>query len=207
MDEKISKKLFDSNNRKGTDTKIRILKAAVNALAEDGIEKVTFESVGKRIDMNATQVRYHFTEKSLLVARAIEYVVHSYQDSVISTADGGDGDIQFIETVVKGAHKWANDNKDQRAAFLLFLYLTGNDPHYTEMHTAMFNNGNKRMVKTLTERAKKNGWSDDKLEAISLAIWSIIDGMLIYAMTTKSNYGPNYFMDKSLVAIKTLIDA
>ena len=87
LETSIYARLFPPKNRRGRDTKIKLVEATIEAISELGIENLTYDTVGKKLNTTPAQVKYHFMAKETLIERAIEYVLITYQETALKRLD------------------------------------------------------------------------------------------------------------------------
>src|SRR4051812_39489913 len=95
--EQISRRLFPAKTPKGDRTKLRMIEATIQTIAEEGIDRVTFESVGKRLGFKPAQVRYHFLEKDDLIDKAINFVLIHHHNAIIKQLEKAEGRVKQVQ--------------------------------------------------------------------------------------------------------------
>lgn len=201
----IRAQLFPGKQRRGDNTKVRILKAGVESIAQHGIDNLTFEAVGTLVGMNRAQIRYHFREKEELVDRAIVYAIATAQQIVVSKLEKARDWKSQIHAIVHGFFDWVEHYPTHGSILLLLYYSASFNPKRKEFHTRMTGMGFNRTLAILKGVQKKKGWSESEIANLSLTIWAITDGMMIYHLSTDSRSDPQYFRKQAIMAVSNLL--
>lgn len=199
--EQISRRLFPMRTAKGDRTKMRIVEAAIQSIAEEGIDRLTFESVGKRLGFKPAQVRYHFFEKDDLIAKAIDCVLIQRHESILKKLGRIKNWYEQILCLVNGYFDWCESHPEHGASILLLYYLARVNPKYHALHTRMFDSGSARIVSILSVGQSDHKLSEAEMHSVGLSIWALADGYLLYYLTTKSRKHPRSLRKQCLAAI------
>ncbi len=190
--------LFPPKAGRGEKTKLRIVRAAIACLAKEGVENLTFESVGKRIGINRTQVKYHFKEKDDLVDKTIEYVIATAQLVVVERLSKAKQWKAQINAIVDGFFDWVENNPDQGSVLFLLYYSATFHPRRREFHSKMTEMGFNRTFAVLQSAQKEMGWNQSQVKSLSLSVWALIDGFMLYHLSTNPKKDQQYFRKQAL---------
>ncbi len=197
--------LFPHQLGVGEKTKVRLIQAAIQCLGEQGWNQFTFEAVGTIAGMNRSQVKYHFKDLDTLLKAAIEYTVAVAQRKVIKKMDRAEEGEKQILALVHGFFEWANENPNQGSVLLLLYYLSSLDNHYRELHTKMGAMGDRRIYLALKKIKQKKQWTERELEWRSRSIWAVIDGFVMYLLSSYPKKKMNHYLAPSLSAVAALL--
>lgn len=197
--------LFPPKPGRGEQTKLRIVRAAIECLAKDGIEKLTFESVGKRIGINRAQVKYHFAEKEELIDKAIDYVIATAQKIVIERLAKSNHWKSQIKAIVDGFFDWVEKYPDQGSVLFLLYYSATFNSKRREFHTKMTEMGFNRTYSVLLGAQKEMGWDTGEVKSLSLSVWALTDGLMLYHLSTKPRKDRQFFRKEASRIVNLLL--
>ena len=109
---------------KGEKRKVDIILATIKSINDLGIEKTTFESIGKYIGIHKAHVAYHFKKKDDLILAAIELITLHSQALVISRLEKYKNSKQRLFHYVDAHQFWVEKYTDHVTVFLLFFHLS-----------------------------------------------------------------------------------
>lgn len=180
--EAIYARIFPGRLSKGDQTKIAILRSAIDIIANEGIETLTFESVGKPLGMNRAQVRYHFSQKQEIVDKAIELMLATLQEDIVTKMKTVKNWKDRLDLTVDAVFDLA-ENRPEQAAVLAYLYYSGtSNKKHRELLGRMETMGQERLEAVLSEAGK---WSAKEITSMVYGIWGVIDGCFFYAVSVR----------------------
>jgi AcrR family transcriptional regulator len=124
--------IVESSPRKGDLRKAEIIKAAIDCIAEQGIENITFESIGKKLGMLRAHVAYHFKSKQEIIDRAIEYAIATGQNTTVEEIKKAKTPQEVLAAYVQAPFDWAVRYPKQADLLLLNLYYAQKNTTYKE---------------------------------------------------------------------------
>ncbi len=196
--------LFPPKPGRGERTKLRIVRAAIECLAKDGVEKLTFESVGKRTGINRAQVKYHFKEKEELIDKTIDYIIATAQKIVIERLSKANQWKTQIKAIVEGFFDWVEAYPEQGSVLFLLYYSATFNPKRREFHTKMTEMGFNRTHSVLLGAKKEMGWDEGEVKSLSLSVWAITDGLMLYHLSTQPRKDRQFFRKEALRIVALL---
>lgn len=141
--------LFDFRARKGDLKKIEIIQAAIEVLADQGLENTTYESLALKINSRRAHVAYHFNDKKTIFLAAVKYILGDFQQSVLDSLERAyeekKGPVHVLQSYVDGVFDWASQNPSQLSVMLLLYYQCTLDPDYIELHEKIRKSGSERL--------------------------------------------------------------
>ncbi|PIR34499.1 MAG: hypothetical protein COV37_12860, partial [Bdellovibrio sp. CG11_big_fil_rev_8_21_14_0_20_39_38] len=88
--------LFDLRPRKGDLKKMEIILAAIDVMAEEGIEKTTYDAIAGRIGTRRAHVAYYYKDKNDILMSAIRYIMANYQQILIENMKDEEDGLQML---------------------------------------------------------------------------------------------------------------
>ncbi len=160
-------------------TRVRILDATVELMAEVGIDRVRARAIAERAAVNPALVHYHFGSMSALVAEAAQYaLVSKLGPSIDAFALGA-----TMQEGVKGILDWIIENGRTPAATILAeaTVKATRDPKFR----AWSRNASRRFRSLILERleeGRRSGEIDPSLDlqATSVLLAAALDGLLFH---------------------------
>lgn len=141
--------IFNLKPGRGEERKMKIVLAAIDSLAEKGLEQTTFDSIGKRLRMRRTHVAYYFPNRDELVKACIRYVVAVGQSLIIDQAMATKNWKLRLKAVVEGPFDWLEANPKHASVMLLFYSLAGHSAEYRELQNSIRTMGEQRLASCL----------------------------------------------------------
>lgn len=169
---------------KGDLRRIALVEAAISCMATMGLEKTTYDAIGKKLGVRRSHVAYYYKDLNDLVKDAVRYIIATgaqITDSHLHKAGPG---IKQIEGIVNGSFSWFKKHPDHVAVMLGLYYLAARDPQYKKLNTELRLGGTTRISEALKVIApkKNSSWRQVTADAIN----SMIAGTLIELATTQS---------------------
>lgn len=176
-------KLFEFRPRKGDLKKASIITAAINCLAEEGLEKTTFEAIAKRIGTRRAHVNYYFSSKQKIFLAAIQYIAATYQSISLSCLEEATSDKELLKSYLQGPFKWAKKHPEQLSVMFLLYYLSTFNNDYLELNHQIRKGGASRISYIL--RKENPNLSKKESDKKAKSIQNILSGCLLDVATTK----------------------
>lgn len=176
--------LFEFRPRKGDLKKLEIVKAAIDCLAVEGPESMTYEAIAKRLNTRRAHIAYHFADKNDIYLTAVKYILATAQQITIDHLTKAESGKEMLENYIKSYFLWAKENPQQLSVMLLFYYLCSLKDEYRDLHGQIRKAGIDRLNYILSTKLDKK-LPPQAVQQISREVQSLITGMMIDAHTTK----------------------
>lgn len=206
LEQSIRAELYPGVLRKGNQTKFKIIQVAVEQIAREGIENLTFESVGKPLNMERAQIRYHFREKEELVDRAIEFVIASGQRFVIQRLQKARGWKNQIFAVFDAFFDWVDELPSHGTVLLYLFYSASREERRRALHNKLAEVAFTRIESLLRQSEDFASLSKPRLAALARSIWAVADGTMMQYMTTGPHESSEGYRRQLREAILKLVD-
>ncbi len=171
---------FPQKITQGQKTKLKILRHSVTFLATMGLQNLTFQAIGKKIGLNASQVKYHFRDLDELVLETLRFSISHAQVYVTDRLKGASGWESQIEALYYGFFDWVIKEPHQGRLLLMLYYLSRVHP-YRELSKQLSEMGYRRCHAILKEAKELRRWNEKTLERRTLQVWALLEGYFIYA--------------------------
>lgn len=198
---------FEALNRAPSSSDLKraaILNAVVKILAQEGVDELTFEKIGKRVKMARSHVVYYFPHRDELVMAAIRFAAMSASETILRHLEGADGWKKKLHRYIEGNFAWIEKNPEHATVYTLIYYLSTFKPEYRKLHSEIRRAGSERIAALLEEspaRGKKR-----LIQSYAKAIQGIITGNLIDVMTTDQAAHLKERRQETLDSVNELID-
>lgn len=167
--------LFGYRPGRGEQKKIQILEAVIEILAQEGIQELTFESVGKKVRLGKANVRYHFKTVHEMVEGAFKFITFVAQKLTLEKMERAGTPRAKIEAVVGGAFEWYRNFPMHIPVWGLFCYYSAIDSKLSRLHSVIRAEGRNRLAGIL----KEADYSDREANDLASEIQSLITGTLL----------------------------
>lgn len=195
--------LFDYTPTKGDMKKLEITKAAIECLAEVGIEKTTFESIAKKIGTRRAHIAYHFPEKHKIYLSAIKYVLATYQEYISeSVRIHGTGNDK-LKNYIKATFDWMEENPNQVTVFMLMFYLCAMEHDFMDYYSLVREKELERIKYILREHFD-NSFDKGRSDFIAKTIWNTVHSEIMIVVTNKGKV-PEKALSNSLSTLEYLL--
>lgn len=175
--------LFDLRPRKGDLKKMEIILAAIDVMADEGIEKTTYEAIASRIGTRRAHVAYYYKDKNDIFMSAIRYIMANYQQLLIENMQSAESGTEMLIKYVEGPFIWAERFPAQLKVMLLFYYLCTIKSEFKDLHDQIRKSGVERIQFILTNKMKEN-FESQEAQQVAKMIQNSISGAILDCATT-----------------------
>ncbi|MCK5883997.1 MAG: TetR family transcriptional regulator [Bacteriovoracaceae bacterium] len=175
--------LFDYTPSKGDLKKLEITKAAIECLAQVGIEKTTFEAIAKKIGTRRAHVAYHFPEKHKIFLSAVKYVLATFQEEISKSVDQVDNSRDKLTSYVNASFNWMEKYPEQVTVLMLMFYLCALEHDFMDFYSLMRDKEIERLQHLL--RSGNSLCDNDRIAFISKTIWNTVHSEIMIIVTNK----------------------
>ncbi|MEZ4751271.1 MAG: TetR family transcriptional regulator [Bdellovibrionota bacterium] len=164
---------------------VQVISAVIDLIAEEGIDEVTFESVGKRVGMARSHVVYYFKDRNEMIRQAVRFVGHSAQ-RIISEDLVGIADWEpLLKAYVNANFNWLEQYPRHAAVMLLLYYLASYSKKERDFHSQLRETGRRRLEAILALSPPLKKLSLARRRAMARALQGVVTGALLDAFTTR----------------------
>lgn len=184
--------LFEFRNRKGDLKKIEIIQAAIEVLAEVGLENTTYEALALKINSRRAHVAYHFDDKKKIFLAAVKYILGEFQQSILTSIeaakDNGQGHAKekgapLLHAYIDGVFDWARTSPQQVQIMLMLYYQCTLDKDYLNLHDEVRQAGAERLSYLFLKLPEMK---KERSEKLAKTLQNYLSGTLMDVFTTKS---------------------
>lgn len=167
---------------KGQQKKKEIIEAAIEIIATQGIDVLTFDSIASSIGVGKSNVVYHYANKQDIVAACVELIVIKGLE-VIKDRLNEKGD--NIQEYLHGNIQWLEKYPKHAPIFMYFLYVATFDLRYKELFQKIRLEGQNRISLFLISEGVN--MPVKMVKRTSVTIQNLITSALIELHTTLSD--------------------
>lgn len=179
--------LFEVSPRKGDLRKIEIIKAAIECIANEGIENLSLETVGKKLKIGRAHVGYYYKTVPEIINMAIKYIMANAQSITVEHVKAAKTPTERIEAMIVAAFEWAYHFPEQASVYMLYFYYCSKDPSHREVHRQIRQVGASRLETILVQAANERpGSRKQSYQSLAKDIQFRITGGVVEAITTSS---------------------
>jgi AcrR family transcriptional regulator len=180
IEDDIFELVLPRSKSKSDEKKRRILEAAIEILADQGIETITFEAVGDKLKTTKANIRYHFQSKDDLIFMAIKFMAFTAQHITAHLVEEAQTAQEKLNAVILGAYRHLKSNPTHVRAFMMYFYYASLFSNYSEFFTQSRLTGQLRLIQILQDLPRKKGPCSAKvLGALSEQIQNLITGQIL----------------------------
>jgi AcrR family transcriptional regulator len=159
--------------------KRKIIEAALSIISTHGIESLTFESVGERLDTTKANIRYHFQSKDDLIFLVTKVVVINAQLITAQLVEKAATPELKLRAIIGGAYQWCRQYPEQISCWAMYFYYSTLFTPYMKFFTEVRATGTSRMEMILRALPQKNASRDISHLQIADTIQNVITGQII----------------------------
>jgi AcrR family transcriptional regulator len=177
--------LFEFRPRKGDLKKLEIIQAAIDCLAELGLENTNYEAIAQRLQTRRAHIAYHFGEKNQIFLAVVKFILGTYQqtlvDALTNVKDQTDAKA-LLRAYINAAFDWAEQEPKQLQCMLLLYYMCTLHTEFLELHHQVRLGGTERLSYLITLSSPELKPSEATRRAKTLQ--NLLSGTLLDAVTT-----------------------
>jgi AcrR family transcriptional regulator len=165
-----------------------IVEIVVRILANEGIEKFSFENVASAIGMTRQNLLYYFKSRDEMIAAAVMASSLSGQqitEDVVKQAKKTPRDL--LQAVVEATSLWEEKLPDHARVYCLFYYLSTIDPKYAAMLAEVVRVGRSRIIDIIALYPVSKRPKEYSISKLAELIHSIIFGRGVYQLLAKGS--------------------
>jgi len=155
-----------------------IIESAIDCIATQGIEKLSFDAIGKPIKMTRAHVAYYFKNKNEIIESAIGFSIMSGQKICVKNLESVKDPKKWIETYIYSHFEWAQTHPKQMKVMEMFYYYASFKKNYSELCKKTRDTGIDRIIEILKPLLS---CSPADLRLRATAIQNVLTGALIYS--------------------------
>lgn len=157
------------------------VEAAIEILATEGLDQLTFDNVGKRVKMSRSHVVYYFKNRDRLIEETVRAVTVSAKWEIEQYMGVPAHWRQALERYVEGNFHWIKNNPEHASVYTLMYYLASFRPLYRNLHLEIRKVGSDWIEQLLGQATEI-----DRADVADLAknIQGLVTGNIIEAVTT-----------------------
>lgn len=177
--------LFEFRPRKGDLKKLEIIQAAIDCLAELGLENTNYEAIAQRLQTRRAHIAYHFGEKNQIFLAAVKFILGTYQqtlvDALSAVKDQSDAKA-MLKAYINAAFDWAEQEPKQLQCMLLLYYMCTLHQEFLDLHHQVRLGGTERLSYLITKNSPELKPTEANRRAKLLQ--NLLSGTLLDAVTT-----------------------
>ncbi|MBY0370601.1 TetR/AcrR family transcriptional regulator [bacterium] len=184
----------------------KILAAVMAILANEGLDELTLERVGKKVKMARSHIVYYFKSRDELVEAAVRYATLSARDLIAKhiSERGESKDWRVaLRRYVEGNFRWIETQPDHVAVYTLLYYLAAIKPRYRKLHEEI-----RKVGYDFIDSILKNAdLTPARRHAAVINIQGVLTGNLIDATTAHARPPFKERLAQTLAAIDPILTA
>jgi AcrR family transcriptional regulator len=170
--------LLDPKPRKAEEVKARIIEAAIQVIAEEGIENASLDNIGKRLKMKRSHIAYYFKSHDELIELVLVYITRMVQTLTIRLLEKAETPEEKLSSIVRAVFLWAAEHPPHIATYLLYYSMCSRLKKYQTNFQETRRLGAERLRDIV---AAVNGKKGRDFNLISVAIQGIVLGNIFEA--------------------------
>ena len=165
------------SNRRGEDSRKKILLSAMRVIDTKGIENATLESIGREAGFTKSQVLYHFPNRRELISSLMRFVIGGMQSANIETLKNQPDGSPRVDSIIKNTFKWARDNPEQLGTYMVYYKMCSTDPDLRASFAMTTEIGVCRIFDSI-DRSSKRRMSKETKMRVARAIRHLLVGSI-----------------------------
>jgi AcrR family transcriptional regulator len=176
--------ILNMRPRKGDLRKAEIVQAAVQLIATEGVEELTFEALGRKSKMLRAHVAYHFKKQEDIIKAALQLAVLTSQECAVKRMQLAKTPEEQLVASTHGIFDWIEDHPEMVPCFFLMYYYASFNPVYREFHSKFREQGHLRIASALELLRPKLSVTARK--ALAKKMQNHLTGVLLDYLTTQN---------------------
>lgn len=199
-DEALYRRILDLQPTKGDRKRMMLLEALIDALAEDGWENVSFETLGRRVDMQKGHVAYYFPTREDMIHLAVRYAFAVGQEMTIVRVAGDARWEDRMRGWVEAPFDWLVKYPKHSAVVRLLFYLASYDDRFRQLNTQIRSMGVER-ASWLLEEKFRGRLGPAKRRTLAKEIQELITGAILGHVSIDSDETLTDVRDRTVSAV------
>ncbi|MBK7961926.1 MAG: TetR/AcrR family transcriptional regulator [Bdellovibrionales bacterium] len=177
-----------------------ILEATIEILANQGIEEITFESLGDKLQTTKANIRYHFHDKDELIFLAVKFMAFTAQSVTATMVKNAQKPQDKLNGVILGAYRHLKTNPSHVRAFMMYFYYASIFSNYRELFTQSRMIGQLRLSKILHDLPRRDGQASVKsLMLLADQIQNLITGQIFGVVLLGGSFSTSTAQTQNMV--------
>lgn len=165
--------LFPRKASKGDLRKAAIIEEAIRVIGTQGIEGLSFDSIGRSLKIRRSHVAYYFKSKWEIVEAAMKFGIATGQMIVTRYLRAVDNPVDQLHSYIRGTFFWVKKYPNQISVFLLMYHLASYDKRWKQLNSEFKNAGMGR-VREIIGKGWRGPISKPNLDKLALRAHDII---------------------------------
>lgn len=175
-------KVVESSTKKGDLKKAQIIEASIVCIAKHGIEKASFEKIGKEANMTRAHVNYYFKEKPDLLKATLEYVLVNAQEMTAAHLAKVEESSEILKAMNDVTFDWLEAYPSHISVLALLNYYCIVDKKFKDFNTAARETSRQRMMKILS--VYRPDLKTAELRKLAFAVHALMTGYILEYSTS-----------------------
>jgi len=176
--------LFEFKLSKGDLKRSEVIIATIDCLAEEGLEKTSFEAIAQRMGTQKSHVNYYFKNKNDIFYEVFRYIASTYQSYSIRELAKAKNSKDQLNKFVDAYFLWAEENQQQLSAMFLLYYFCFHKPRFKEINQKIRQGGVQRIAH-LVKLSSTKDISETRAQTIAKGIQAILANTAVDIYTFK----------------------
>lgn len=183
----IYREIFSSELSKKEKKRLSIIEATIDCLDEGGLPNFSFNSIGKKLNIERSLVAHYFPKKEELLLATVMYVYAQGQRITVKNVEKKKTPLGKVLAIYDSAQEWLESDSRFPSIVTIFYSLTTVDPKFMAIHEEIQSSGLERLTMLLDLYLTSEGVDKSNLKIIAQSVHSLMLGMTLKAYTTKNN--------------------
>lgn len=168
-------------------TKLKILKAAFELMAKNGVAGVTIQDVAKRAKTSHPLVTYHFDDMDLLYIGVLKQILEEMRGATVAVLEMSHPNQKaLLKAYTQVLFYWGKKNQAKMRLWIYFYYLASVHDDFRQFNDEIRKVGRARILSILTKGMALGEFpkTDEKgLDDLSINIQALLTGHLIMCLS------------------------
>src|SRR4051812_14616152 len=113
MEDALHNQIFGSKPRKGEKKKVQLTERAIEIIANEAIDALTYDRLGEKLGMTRSHVNYYFSSTLEILEACVRYGIIIGQNLTMKRLNAAKGWKQQLLAIADGAVDWIEAHPDQ----------------------------------------------------------------------------------------------
>lgn len=174
-----------------TDTRARLIEAAIDLFYEHGVHWVSFQQIATRVGVSQAALYKHFADKDDLLRACALVSAESGREIIDSGVERARSPAEKIRAYIRGNFEWQKRHPKEAVVILSLYYFGFNSPPLHDLLMSINEQSVSRLAQRIRDGQREGEFAASRVEKKSRVLHSLLLGELIKAVHDPKSMTPD----------------
>ncbi len=186
-------------------TRDKIIQAAIECLAQDGLEQTTFQAIADRAGVSQPLVVYHLKSRQNIFYVVINHIMDAALVETQNALRSSSHPEDQIREYLKVSLKIFRTRSDISKIYMAFFYLSSFDPSYRQLNDQLKLEAVNRLIDILAAGVSRGIFKLSNLTLTAKIIHTNLTGLLLNLATETSHFSDEALLSELVQSVMALV--